>query len=86
MLKQMEGLLKNESQSYYENFLGLDHLKERHQYLKKNGFIVYGAVVTGPVKELLKLKKKNKSVLHTLGEGVLELGLKGWWQAPIPIY
>lgn len=35
MLKQMENLLKNESQGYYENFLGLDHLKERHQYLQK---------------------------------------------------
>ncbi|MGY6213306.1 anti-sigma factor [Cytobacillus firmus] len=68
MLKQMEGLLKNESQSYYENFLGLDHLKERHQYLKKNGFIVYGAVVTGPVKELLKLKKEKQIRAPYLGE------------------
>lgn len=56
MLKQMDNLIENESQSYRENFLGLDHLEERYNYLMKNGFQVYGAVVTGPVKELLKLK------------------------------
>ncbi|MCS0670563.1 anti-sigma factor [Cytobacillus firmus] len=68
MLQQMETLLKNESQSYYENFLGLDHLKERHQYLQKNGFTVYGAVVTGPVKELLKLKEEKQIRAPYLGE------------------
>ncbi|KAF0819055.1 Sigma-M negative effector [Bacillus sp. ZZV12-4809] len=68
MLKQMESLLKSETQSYYENFLGLDHLKERHQYLKKNGFTVYGAVVTGPVKELLKLKEEKQIRSPRLGE------------------
>lgn len=56
MLKQMNELLENESESYRENFLGLDHLEERYNYLMKNGFQVYGAVVTGPVKELLKLR------------------------------
>ncbi|MGM0843512.1 MAG: anti sigma factor C-terminal domain-containing protein [Bacillota bacterium] len=57
MLDSMEALLEEESEGYYENFLGLDHLQERYDYLKKEGFIVYGAVVTGPVKELLKLRK-----------------------------
>jgi hypothetical protein len=57
MLKQMNHLLENESKSYRENFLGLDHLEERYSYLMENGFTVYGAVVTGPVKELLKLKE-----------------------------
>lgn len=48
--------VKNERKSYYETFLGLDHLQERYDYLQEYGFQVYGAVVTGPVKELLKLK------------------------------
>ncbi|MBT2688636.1 anti sigma factor C-terminal domain-containing protein [Bacillus sp. ISL-47] len=68
MLKQMENLLENKSQSYYENFLGLDHLEERHKYLKENGFKVYGAVVTGPVKELLKLKEEEQIRSPYLGE------------------
>lgn len=68
MLKQMENLLKNESQSYYKDFLGLDHLEERHNYLKENGFSVYGAVVTGPVKELLKLKEEEQIRGARLGE------------------
>ncbi|MGD6802255.1 anti-sigma factor [Rossellomorea aquimaris] len=57
MLDSMETLLKEEDEGYYENFLGLDHLQKRYDYLKKEGFSVYGAVVTGPVKELLKLKE-----------------------------
>lgn len=48
--------LLNKQKSYYESFLGLSHLEEKYQFLKDEGFIVYGAVVTGPVKELLKLK------------------------------
>jgi hypothetical protein len=68
MLTNMEYLLKNESKSYYENFLGLTHLQERYDYLKKNGFIVYGAVVTGPVKELLKLKDVQEIRGAQLGE------------------
>ncbi|WP_456273051.1 anti sigma factor C-terminal domain-containing protein [Bacillus sp. AK031] len=57
MLESMERLLKEEDESYYERFLGLDHLQERYDYLRTEGFPVYGAVVTGPVKELLKLKE-----------------------------
>lgn len=56
MLKNMKNLLKNESKTYYESFLGLYYLPERYDYLQKYGFQAYGAVVTGPVKELLKLK------------------------------
>ena len=56
MLENMEKLLNNEKQSYIEDFLGVAHLQERYDYLKTNGFQVYGAVVTGPTKELLKLK------------------------------
>lgn len=67
MLKNMEELL-NKPQSYYEQFLGLGHLKQKYQYLKKKGFTVYGAVVTGPVKELLKLKDNSFIQGEQLGE------------------
>ena len=68
MLKQMKNLLENESTSYQENFLGLSHLEERYNYLMKEGFQVYGAVVTGPVKELLKLKENEQIQGANLGD------------------
>ncbi|GAM15456.1 anti-sigma factor [Mesobacillus selenatarsenatis] len=68
MLQQMKNLLDNESTSYRENFLGLSHLEERYNYLMKEGFQVYGAVVTGPVKELLKLKENEQIQGANLGE------------------
>jgi hypothetical protein len=57
MLSNMKMLIDNESDTYLENVLGLRYLNDRYHYLKKNGFQVYGAVLTGPVKELLKLKE-----------------------------
>ncbi|UII55750.1 anti-sigma factor [Cytobacillus spongiae] len=68
MLTEMNDLLEEESKSYYENFLGLTHLEERYNYLKQNDFQVYGAVVTGPVKELLKLKNEKEIRGVQLGE------------------
>ncbi len=68
MLQQMKNLLDNESTSYREFFLGLPHLEERYKYLKKEGFQVYGAVVTGPVKELLKLKENEQIQGANLGD------------------
>ncbi|WHX41396.1 anti-sigma factor [Mesobacillus sp. AQ2] len=68
MLQQMKDLLDNESTSYRENFLGLSHLEERYNYLMKEGFQVYGAVVTGPVKELLKLKENEQIQGANLGD------------------
>lgn len=68
MLRQMKNLLENESTSYRENFLGLSYLEERYNYLMKEGFQVYGAVVTGPVKELLKLKENEQIQGANLGE------------------
>lgn len=68
MLRQMNNLLENESASYRENFLGLSNLEERYNYLKKEGFQVYGAVVTGPVKELLKLKENEQIQGANLGD------------------
>lgn len=73
MLKNMEELL-NKSTSYYEQFLGLGHLKQKYQYLNENGFTVYGAVVTGPVKELLKLQE----VSFIQGEQLGEVELWNW--------
>ncbi|MFS0821335.1 anti sigma factor C-terminal domain-containing protein [Bacillus sp. 1P02SD] len=58
MLKNMKDLIEDESETYRQNVLGLWYLEERYDYLKENGFLVYGAVVTGPVKELLKLKEE----------------------------
>ncbi|MFF2179457.1 anti sigma factor C-terminal domain-containing protein [Lysinibacillus sp. NPDC058147] len=55
MLENMEKLL-TEKKSYYEGFLGLNHLQERYNYIKKNGFQAYGAVVTGPTKQLWMLQ------------------------------
>lgn len=68
MLTHMKNLLTEESKRYYEGFLGLDYLKERYDYLQENGFIVYGAVVTGPVKELLKLQDVPEIRGERLGE------------------
>ena len=68
MLQQMKNLLENESTGYRENFLKLSHLEERYDYLMKEGFQVYGAVVTGPVKELLKLKDNGQIQGASLGD------------------
>ncbi len=73
MLKNMEELL-NRPESYYERFLGLGHLEKKYQNLTKEGFTVYGAVVTGPVKELLKLN--NLSFVQ--GEQLGEVKLWNW--------
>ncbi|WP_421382083.1 anti sigma factor C-terminal domain-containing protein [Bacillus salacetis] len=76
MLESMKTFLEEESEGYYDSFLGLDHLQERYDYLKKEGFTVYGAVVTGPVKELLKLK--DIEGIH----GVQVGGMEYWnWDA-----
>ncbi|MFJ7733758.1 anti sigma factor C-terminal domain-containing protein [Lysinibacillus sp. NPDC097231] len=67
MLENMEKLLDNEKKSYIEEFLGVSHLQERYDYLKTNGFQAYGAVVTGPTKELLKLKNVEGISNEALG-------------------
>lgn len=73
MLKNMEKLLQK-SESYYERFLGLRHLEDQYDYLTEEGFIVYGAVVTGPVKELLKLQ----DLAFIQGEQLGEVQLWNW--------
>ncbi|MCR8657647.1 anti-sigma factor [Paenibacillus endoradicis] len=73
MLANMEKLL-TKPKIYYEQLLGFDHLPERYKYLKDNGFTVYGAVVTGPVKELLKLQ----GATFIQGEKLGEVELWNW--------
>ena len=47
-------------------------LKQRLDYVKENGVQVYGAVVTGPTKELLRLKEVEEIKFPVLGEVT-------WW-------
>lgn len=58
----------DKKESYYERFLGLSYLEERYEYIQSNGFEVYGAVVTGPTKELLKLRAENGIYQFQLGD------------------
>lgn len=68
MMANIETLLEEKSVSYYERFLGLGYLNERYEYMKENGFMVYGAVVTGPVNELLKLEDEAMVAGEQLGQ------------------
>ncbi|MBE4907764.1 anti sigma factor C-terminal domain-containing protein [Bacillus luteolus] len=68
MLSNMEKLINEESKSYREDSLGLYYLEERYDYIKEHGFKVYGAVVTGPVKELIKLRDVKEIQSPTLGD------------------
>ncbi|MCM3359653.1 anti-sigma factor [Psychrobacillus sp. MER TA 171] len=67
MLKNM-GKMIEEDRNLAETLLGTAYLQERYDYLQKEGFQVYGAVVTGPVKELLKLKEIEGIHNAKLGE------------------
>lgn len=73
ILSNMEILL-DKPENYYRRVLGLDHLPEKYKYLKEKGFTVYGAVVTGPVKELLKLQ--DATIIQ--GEQLGEVKLWNW--------
>lgn len=67
MLTNIKAILEK-SEAYREQFLGLPDLEERLSYLNEEGFNVYGAVVTGPSKELLKLKDEEGIVTPQLGK------------------
>ena len=56
------------NKSYYERLLGLSALQQQYTYIKDKEFTAYGAVVTGPVKELLKLKELETIQSVQLGE------------------
>jgi len=49
------------------SYNGLDPDKARRAYLKQNDVKVYGAVVTGPVRELEKLKREKEFFFFQLG-------------------
>ena len=51
---------------------GKPQIAERYQYMQKNGVRIYGAVLTGPTKELLKLQQE-KSITAAF------LGKVDWW-------
>ncbi|WP_181350310.1 anti-sigma factor [Thalassobacillus sp. CUG 92003] len=69
MLANMKNIL-DKGMPYYKHFLELPHLQERYTYMNEHGFDVYGAVVTGPVEELLKLREESQ--LHGVSLGELE--------------
>lgn len=67
MLTNMDMMLNNHKR-LAETLLRTDYLQERYDYLQEHGFQAYGAVVTGPVKELLKLKELEEIRTVMLGE------------------
>lgn len=67
MLKNMDAMLET-NQKLAERLLNTEHLQERADYLRSEGFKAYGAVVTGPVKELLKLREMEGIRSVQLGE------------------
>lgn len=73
MLENMERILEK-SNNYYELYLGLPYLEEKYRYLKEEGFSVFGAVVTGPTKELLKLRDEE----FVRGEQLGDVELWNW--------
>jgi hypothetical protein len=69
MLSNIEMML-NKDKKLAEQLLGTFYLQERYDYIKENGFQAYGAVVTGPVKELLQLKELQE--IHSVYLGEIE--------------
>lgn len=67
MLSNMQTML-GEKKKLAETLLGTNHLQERYDYLTENGFQAYGAIITGPVKELLKLEEVEQITSVQLGE------------------
>lgn len=71
-LESMKFLMKNEqtAKRIYRGEPEALRVPERYEYIKANGINVYGVVVTGPVKELLKLKSLD--VIHSPALGDLK--------------
>lgn len=67
MIENMQMMLKSKK-DLAEKLLDTEYLQERVDYLNDEGFQAYGAVVTGPVKELLKLKELEGIHSVQLGE------------------
>jgi hypothetical protein len=77
-LESMKFLVENDSIAR-RIYQGNPHdllLNERYEYLKENGIQVYGVVVTGPTKELLKLQELENVHSPALGD----VDLWNWFQ------
>ena len=70
LLESMEFLIQNEviARKTFRGEPETLQLSKRYDYIKANGIEVYGVVVTGPSKELLKLKDLDLVHLPGLGE------------------
>lgn len=70
LLESMEFLIQNEAiaRKVYRGSSENLQLATRYDYIKTHGIEVYGVVVTGPTKELLKLKDLDLVHLPGLGE------------------
>ena len=68
-IQSIKYLLENEplAQKIYRGHEEL-RLAERYEYLQENGVKIYGVVVTGPVKELLKLRELENIHSPALGD------------------
>ncbi|MGG4444478.1 anti-sigma factor [Brevibacillus fortis] len=74
-LSEQEGLTRDIGKALV---FGRDpQITERYNYMQQNGVRIYGAVLTGPTKELLKLKAE-KSITAAL------LGKVDWWNWELP--
>ncbi len=69
-LSEQEGLTSDIGRSLL--FRSDPQITERYNYMQQNGVRIYGAVLTGPTKELLKLKAE-RSITAAL------LGKVDWW-------
>lgn len=67
MLQNMQTMLTKKKR-LAERLLSTTQLQERYDYLNEQGFQAYGAVVTGPVKELAKLRELEGIHSASLGE------------------
>ena len=67
MLTNMKRLYENDP-SFADAIFGNPHFEERIGFLETEGFKVYGAVVTGPTKELLRLKELDEIHGEQLGK------------------
>ncbi|GGD86321.1 anti-sigma factor [Paenibacillus nasutitermitis] len=67
--KLTEALMRNNARDPQVRKLTME---ERYNYMKQNGVKLYGAVVTGPTKELLKLKQESEFTVPLVG-------MTDWW-------
>ncbi|CAM4088078.1 hypothetical protein BAMA_17035 [Bacillus manliponensis] len=77
VLSTMELLTKHENIMHNVGWYNSEklHLQKRYKYVKKHGVNVYGVVITGPSKELLKLQHAKEIRFACLGEVRLWNGL-----------